>query len=153
MSHPPKFLLFVVNPVRREVVLVNHRFAAAGSNQWNGILCPSASDMADDAPSAMIVFEMFCLTQQVYSPTDWSVVGNVGYENGKWNCQILVSLTCDTSFINNAGGMDSQLRVVNAQQLTELEKAKALAPYVKTIVEHIFRDLDAIGPIEAIHVE
>lgn len=153
MAQPPKFLLFIVNPMRREVVLVNHRFAAAGSNQWNGILCPSTSEMADAAPSAMIVFEMFCLTQQIYPSTDWSVLGNVAYEHGKWNCQILVSLTCDTSFIHRSGGMDSQLLVANTDKLVELEKAKMLAPYVKTIIDHIFHDLDSLGVIESTEVE
>lgn len=146
MCPPPKYLLFVVNPITSEVVLVNHRAAAVGSNQWNGVLCPSSAELASSHPSSMIIYEIFSLTQGVYAATDWSSVGDVSYNHGGLNCQILVSLTSDLSFAVSAGGMDSAILIANRQKIHDLAKSKQLAPYVASIVEHILDNIPAGNP-------
>lgn len=154
MCPPPKYLLFVVNPVTSEVLLVNHRAAAVGANQWNGVLCPSSAELATAHPSSMIIYEIFSLTQGVYAANDWSCVGDVSYNHGGLNCQILVSMTSDLSFAASAGGMDSVITVANRQKLQELAKSKQLAPYVAAIVERIFADIGVGGaPCNIVLVE
>lgn len=154
MTQLPKYILFVVNPIRQEVVLVNHRRAALGSNQWNGILCPMASTgMFDPGLDTMIVFEIFALTESIYASKDWSAAGDVSYNHGDVNCQILLSLTSDISFAKCAGGLDSRLMVANQDKINELDQANLLAPYVKLIVENIFSNLKAIGAISSLECE
>lgn len=154
MSLLPKYLLFIMDPIRKEVVLVNHRCAAVASNQWNGILCPSpAAGLYAQSLETGIVFEIFALTEYIYAPKDWSAVGEVSYNHGEVNCQILLSLSSDISFSTCAGGLDSSMMIANQDKINELDQENLLAPYVKSIVEHLFRDLNSIGSISSSDVE
>lgn len=155
MPPMPKYILFIINPVRQEVVLVNHRCAAVGSNQWNGILCPSSSTGLSSGQSleTMIVFEIFALTEYIYASKDWSALGGVSYNHGEMNCQILLSFSNDISFAKYAGGVSSSLMIADIDKINELDQANLLAPYVKLIVERTFSDLNAIGAISSSDVE
>lgn len=154
MLQSPKYILFVVNPISQEVVLVNHRRAALGSNQWNGILCPTASTgLFGQDFNTMIVFEIFALSESVYASKDWSAIGDISYNHGEVNCQILLSFSSDISFAKCAGGLDNSLMIANQDKINELDQANLLAPYVKLIVEHIFSDLKAMGTISSSEVD
>lgn len=147
MPSLPKYILFIINPIRQEVLLVNHRCATVGSNQWNGILCPSANGLGQTLSTA-IVFEIFALTEFVYASNDWSAIGDLSYNHGEVNCQILISLSSDLSFAKCAGGLDSSLMIATQDNIKQLDQANMLAPYVKSIVERTFSDLNAIGTID-----
>lgn len=170
-------LLFIIDPVKMELVLVNRRDCAIGKNTWNAIVCPTLVDQSTHLNHS-IVSELFALTQTIYSAPDWMCLGCVTYPMQKSThlvpCKtndilndhaasdnmisfeakaeekldILISFATDLSFASDVFNVDSRVKTFSQEEIEAMHLENgSLAVNVKPIIDQIFSIIRECHPI------
>lgn len=160
-------LLFIIDPIKMELVLVNRRDCTIGKNLWNAIVCPTVVDQSTDLNHS-IVSELFALTQTIYSAPDWMCLGCATYPMQKSNhlvpCKtndmnyfeakaeekldILISFATDLSFASDVFNVDSRVKTFSQEEIEAMHlECDSLAVNVKPIIDQIFSIIRECHPI------